>query len=97
IFAGLAALVLPPRSATDLKASALPVRQLVLMTLAVMAASIASVSEDLLFSIAALLIMAALTACLIVTDRRAPQRLLPRGSFQISSPDRKSTRLNSSH
>lgn len=85
-FAGLAAVVLPPRDAADLQSAALPGRQLVLLTLAVLAASIASVSEDILFSIGALLATAVLTGALIRTDLRAPQRLLPRGSFQLSSP-----------
>src|SRR5690606_42090286 len=82
IFAGLAAIVLPPRNKADLQTSRLPARQLVLMTLAVLAASVASVSEEILFSLATLLIMLALTLLLIRTDQRAPQRLLPRGSFQ---------------
>src|SRR5690554_4389732 len=86
IFAGLAAIVLPPRNKADLQTSRLPARQLVLMTLAVLAASVASVSEEILFSLVTLLIMLALTLLLIRTDQRAPQRLLPRGSFQVSSP-----------
>ena len=85
-FAGLAAFVLPPRSATDLKPSPLPALQLLLMTLAVLAASVASVSEHLLFSAVTLLVTLVFTALLIITDQRAPQRLLPRGSFQVSSP-----------
>lgn len=85
-FAGLAAVALPPRGASGLKAPPLPARQLILLTLAVLAASIASVSEDLLFSLFTLVGAGVLTAILIYTDKRAPQRLLPRGSFQISSP-----------
>lgn len=86
-FAGLAAVVLPPRTSANLEASsALPGRQLLLLTLAVLAASIASISEDILVSIIMLAFAALLAIVLVRTDRRAPQRLLPQGSFQISSP-----------
>ena len=83
-FVGLAALVLPPRgNATT--SSALPGRQLLLLALAVLAASVASVSADLRFTSAALLVTLVLVAALIRADRRLPQRLLPKGSFQLGT------------
>ena len=85
-FAGLAALVLPPRDNTEQPSTALPGRQLLLLALAVLAASVTSVSEDLRFTSVALLVTLLLAAALVHADRRLPQRLLPKGSFQISTP-----------
>lgn len=86
LFAGLAAIVLPPRRAANVQPSSLPAKQLVVLTLAVLAASVASVSEDILFSIACVAIAALLAWTLAAMDMRGSRRLLPRGSFQISSP-----------
>lgn len=85
-FAALAAVILPPRSSESLEASSFPARQLLLLTLAVLAASIASVSDDISFSLLTLVIAAVLAGLLIRSETRASQRLLPHGSFQISSP-----------
>lgn len=85
-FGAAAVVVLPERDAAETPRSPLPARQLVFLTIAVLAASVASVTSEMQWSLVSLLVAAVLAYLLIRADARAPQRLLPRGSFQISSP-----------
>jgi len=85
-FGTAAVLVLPRRDAAKTPRSPLPARQLVFLTVAVLAASVASVSGEIVWSLASLLVAGLLIFALIRSDARGPQRLLPRGSFQIASP-----------
>lgn len=86
VFTLMAALVLPRRDAAPATASPLPARQLALLTVAVLAASTASVSGHIGWSIATLLLAGVLVLTLVRTEAHAPQRLLPRGSFQVATP-----------
>lgn len=85
-FGTAAVVVLPKHDAAQTPSSALPARQLALLTVAVLAASFASISGDILQSLGSLLAAGVLAFMLIRADARAPQRLLPRGSFQVTSP-----------
>lgn len=85
LFAVLALSVLPRRSQDAVERSPLPLTQLVLLTLAVLAVSLASVSAQVVWNLAGLVLAAVLTALLIGTERRARQRLLPVGALGLSS------------
>ncbi|VVN65380.1 MFS transporter [Pseudomonas fluorescens] len=85
LFALLAAVVLPKRSAERAERSPLPLAQLVFLTLAVLAVSAGSVSPIFLWNILGLAAAALLTALLITTESRARHRLLPAGAFRITS------------
>src|SRR5690606_23747098 len=86
LFGAMAVIVLPGRRGDLAPPPPLPARQLVLLTAAVLAASIASVNNDRLWSLVSLLLAGLLAYALMRVDARAPQRLLPRGSFRIASP-----------
>ena len=84
-FAWLAMRVLPSRE-EDATTPALPVRQLVILTMAVLAASIASVSDTPQAMLAWLTIGVGLAAGFVHTQHRPGRHLLPRGSLRLSSP-----------
>ncbi len=85
LFALLAAVVLPKRSAERSERSPLPLAQLVFLTSAVLAVSAGSVSPTLAWNFAGLGAAAILTALLIGTESRARHRLLPASAFSITS------------
>jgi predicted MFS family arabinose efflux permease len=85
-FAWLALRVLPGREQDGVRPPTLPVLQLLVLTAAVLAASIASVSRSLPAMAAWLLAGAGLLAAFVQAQRRPGQRLLPRGSLRLSSP-----------
>ncbi|WP_179221890.1 MFS transporter [Inquilinus limosus] len=85
LFALLAASVLPKRGEAGDRA-ALPLLQLVLLTVAVLVVSAGSVSADIRIGIAGLAVALALMAALIGVERRARTRLLPRDIFRLSTP-----------
>jgi len=85
LFAVLAVIVLPKRSTDEIERSPLPLSQLVLLTLAVLAVSFGSVSSVFLWNIAGLAAAAILTLLLIGTESRARHRLLPAGALRITT------------
>lgn len=86
IFTVMAVRVLPPREPADRPAAALPVMQLTVLTAAVLAASVASVSTTQIWRLGSLALGMVLLAAFIHTQNHARTRLLPRGSFRISTP-----------
>jgi len=86
VFTLIAALALPKREAEPAPYSPLPARQLALLTAAVLAASTASVSGQLGWSLAALALAGLLLAAIVHADAHSPRRLLPRGSWRVSTP-----------
>lgn len=85
LFALLAVAVLPKRRADKGERSPLPLAQLVLLTSAVLAVSLGSVSSTLSWNIAGLVAAAVLTALLVATEGRARHRLLPEGALRITT------------
>ncbi|MBN8726288.1 MAG: MFS transporter [Xanthomonadales bacterium] len=86
VFAWLALRVLPGRTADGAAPAPLPVLQLLVLTAAVLAASVASVSASLPAMAAWLAVGAGLMAAFVRAQHQPGSRLLPRGSFRISSP-----------
>ncbi|HEX2885895.1 MFS transporter [Vineibacter terrae] len=86
LFALLAAIVLPRRGATDAAPQPLPLAQLVLLTLAVLAVSAGSVPSGLAWNVAGVAAAAMLTGLLVWVETGARQRLLPRRSFVVTTP-----------
>lgn len=82
----LAAVLVLPRRSDDSVPAPLPGPQLLWLTVAVLAASWASVAHHLHWSFAGVGIAGLLLALMLHTERRSRQRLFPRGSFQLSSP-----------
>jgi len=85
LFALLAAVVLPKRSAARSQHLPLPLVQLACLTSAVLAVSAGSVSTTLAWNIVGLGAAALLTALLVGTESRARHRLLPTGAFSLTS------------
>lgn len=87
IFGMIAWLVLPGRKAgAEGDSSALPGRQLLLLTVAVLSVSAASTSTILGINIAGLLVAGLLIGLLFRIERIASVRLLPTGTLASSSP-----------
>ena len=86
LFTAMAVTVLPARQAQDEPAPPLPWGQLMALTLAVLAASLASVSRDLGLLLAWLAAAVVLVWWFDRTQQRAAHRLLPRGSLRASNP-----------
>ncbi len=87
LFAVVASGVLPkrePQSGTEAKAS-IPLIQLILLTLAVLAISAGSTSVELVHNVLGLALAFVLGAALIAVEKRSPSRLLPSGTFQFRS------------
>ncbi|MBR1217210.1 MFS transporter [Bradyrhizobium sp. U87765 SZCCT0131] len=84
-FAAIAALVLP-REVDARRASPLPVVQMALLSAAVLAVSAGSLSTRPAWNIAGLVGGVALSALVIVNERRGPRRLLPEGTFGRGAP-----------
>lgn len=87
LFAVVASGVLPkrePQSGTGVKAS-IPLIQLILLTLAVLAISAGSTSAELAHNILGLALAFVLGAALIAVEKRSPSSLLPSGTFRLRS------------
>jgi MFS family permease len=85
-FGLLAFFTLPARSAGRDEQANLPMRQLALLTAAILAVSIGSLRNDLLWNVAGSVAAFILVAILIAVERGARYRLLPQGSFSLSTP-----------
>ena len=81
LFAALALAFLPGRTGDPVEPEVVPVRQLIVLTAALLAISAASVSADPMRQIAASVAAIGLAALLVGTELRSRQRLLPRGAF----------------
>lgn len=86
LFAIMAYLVLPAEKHRSTDQSRLPIWQLIILSIAVLAVSMGSLSAKLSWNIAGVLVSGLLIAILIQIDRVSSSRLLPRGSFNLSSP-----------
>jgi MFS family permease len=86
LFAVLALAVLPRKSRDDSGRARLALAQLVLLTLAVLAVSLGSVQPGLVWNAAGLAAALVSLALLVLIERRAGQRLLPRGALQPTAP-----------
>ncbi|HNU10438.1 MAG TPA: MFS transporter [Rubrivivax sp.] len=86
LFTAMAVTVLPAHEASQARPVPLPWLQLVLLTLAVLAASIASVSPGAGALLAWLLLGAVLVVGFDRAQARARHRLLPRGSLRTDNP-----------
>ncbi len=86
LFTLMATMVLPGRADGREEAPPLPALQLVLLTAAVLAASVGSVGEGLAWSMGSMLVAALLVHVLVRTETRATRRLLPHGALRRSSP-----------
>lgn len=87
LFALLAFGVLPERSQDEARGErpALPVIQLVLLSLAVAAVSVGSIAPDPIWNMVGVAAALALLFALRMVERTAKQRLLPRGSFSLKA------------
>ncbi|ETR78205.1 MFS transporter [Afipia sp. P52-10] len=85
LFGVLAATVLPRQMGDRDGAAALPLSQLVLLIAAVLVVSIGSVSANISRNFAGAAGALTLTLLLIAVERRATDRLLPDGAFQLSA------------
>jgi len=87
LFALLAFGVLPERHRGEARGEhpALPVMQLLLLSLAVAAVSVGSIAPDPLWNMLGVAVALALLFALGTVERTAKQRLLPRGSFSLKA------------
>lgn len=85
LFSVLTFAVLPARQAGPPQSARLPVAQLALLTCIVLAISAGSVSPVLLWNVAGIAVACGLAALLVLTERRARQKLLPTGAFRPGS------------
>lgn len=87
LFAALALVVLPKREqhAAAVSKVAIPVIQLLLLTLAVLAISAGSTSADVLQNALGLGLAGVLAVALLVVEKRSSTKLLPSGAFQFRS------------
>ena len=86
VFTLMAVRVLPARERAQQPATPLPVMQLTVLTAAVLAASVASVSTTQVWRLGSLALGVLLLVGFIRSQNHAQHRLLPRGSFRISTP-----------
>ncbi|SHF25361.1 Major Facilitator Superfamily protein [Kaistia soli DSM 19436] len=86
LFSLLAATKLPGKSATSGETAPIAWLQLILLAAAVLVVSASSLSTDRLLNIAGLAVAILLTALIGRAERGAGARLLPKGSFSLSSP-----------
>lgn len=86
LFAAMAVTVLPPRPPQATTAQPLPWLQLAVLTLAVLAASLASVGERTAVRLAWLGATALLVLAFDRSQQRARRCLLPRGALRVSNP-----------
>ncbi|KQU88094.1 MFS transporter [Ensifer sp. Root31] len=86
LFGFLAFATLPARNQDGNERSNLPFAQLFLLVVAVLALSVGSVRADLAWNAAGLAVAATVFALLVLVERGAVSRLLPRGSFSVTAP-----------
>lgn len=86
LFALMAFSVLPQKGEGTEERAVLPVAQLLLLTLAVIAVSIGSLENAVLWNAGGVAVAFLLLAILVAVERRAAQRLLPSGSFSLTAP-----------
>ena len=86
LFAALAFTVLPGRSRDAAERSSPPLTQLALLGLAVMAVSVGGVRADLAWNVAGIVAAMVLLTALVLVERGAAKRLLPRGSLRLAAP-----------
>lgn len=86
VFAAMAYAVLPPRSGDTDERPALPLAQLALLTAAVIAVSAGSVMPGALRNSVGIAVALLLSLLLVAKEKRAKQRLLPRGTFTFTGP-----------
>ena len=87
VYAGVVWRVLPARNPQDGgKTSQLPVIQLVLLMMAVIAVSAASTSPDPLWNIAGVVVAIALIGLLVRKELSSETRLLPKDALRLNSP-----------
>jgi MFS family permease len=86
LFALLAASALPRRLEGAARRSGLPLAQLVLLMLTVLAISLGSVMPGAAWNIGGIAAALLLFAALVAVERRARHRLLPRGALQVTTP-----------
>lgn len=83
LIAMVAVLVLPPREGDARPAEPLPLVQLVLLTIAVFAASWGGIGENILSTVAGMLAALLLVVLFIVAERKGARKLLPRETFRL--------------
>ena len=86
LFAFMAFSVLPKNNPEDSSKSDIPLAQLTLLTLAVVAVSVGSLRPAVVWNIAGVGAALLLLMILMKVERSAKQRLLPRGSFSLTAP-----------
>ncbi len=86
LFAFMAFSVLPQHNPEKGGKSVLPLAQLALLTLAVVAVSVGSLRPAVLWNVAGVGAALLLLVILVMVERGAKQRLLPRGSFSLTAP-----------
>lgn len=83
LIACAAFLVLPRRAADGKGAEPLPLVQLVLLTIAVFAASWGGIGENIVSTVAGMLAALALVVLFVVVERRSARKLLPAETFRL--------------
>lgn len=86
LYALLVWLVLPARHRDVTAASKLPVTQLVLLTVAVLAVSAGSISPDLFWNVGGVVLAVVLVSLLVRKEFTSETRLLPKHALRLSSP-----------
>lgn len=86
VFALLAFVTLPRSSWDTNERSSVPLLQLALLTSAVLAVSAGSLSSSTIWNIAGLAVGIVLIAVIAAVEARSKARLLPKGSFNITTP-----------
>lgn len=86
LFAMMAFFVLPNERHESAEANRLPFLQLTLLTLAVLAISLGSVSSQVLWNIVGISMAIVLIVIMIWLESTSKRRLLPRGSFSLKQP-----------
>ncbi|WP_067340266.1 MFS transporter [Stappia indica] len=83
VIAGAAFLVLPRRAADGKGAEPLPLVQLVLLTIAVFAASWGGIGENIVSTVTGMLAALVLVVLFVVVERRSVRKLLPAETFRL--------------
>ena len=83
LIAVAAVLVLPPREGEARPAEPLPLVQLVLLTIAVFAASWGGIGQNIVSTVAGMLAALLLVVLFVVVERKGVRKLLPRETFRL--------------
>jgi len=86
LFGLMAFMALPRRSGEIPAQRPLPLRQLLLLTAAVLLLSVGSIGHDLLWNVASVVGTVGAIGLLLRTEARSPARLLPSGADRLSAP-----------